>query len=206
MSKRKRPYLKLWKANFRDGTRMLSRPAKLLYFELIMLLDDQEGVIPDDLKWLVKNLGVHDSRVVRGPLEELIAAGKIQRTKDGLTNAKVSADIGGDDDDEPEGKDGGGDAKGKVGAVEGAALPTTLVHKPVEGLGTAEPLRPHYASTEPPLSSDCGQWIAQAFEIARCFCGLSQSHSHSYIYDHEVVVAVPFGAARARGDPATARA
>jgi hypothetical protein len=48
--------------------RMLSRPAKLLYFELIMLLDDHGGRIPDDPKWIAKHIGAHDVRVVRRPL------------------------------------------------------------------------------------------------------------------------------------------
>lgn len=201
MSKRKRPYMKLWKGSFRDGTRMLSRPAKLLYLELLMLLDDHDGLIPNDLKWLVRNLGVHDARVVRAPLAELIEVGKISVTPDGLTNAKVSADLGVDADDDSEGGGGGDPERGPV-QEELALPPTTMVHKPVEEVGAVESLSSDCASTTPPLRPHCGQWIAQPIDLSRCFSKLSHSYSYSYI--HEVVVAESRFRARARGDPLSA--
>lgn len=199
---KKRPYLKLWKSDFRDGSRMLSRPAKLLYFELIMLLDDCGGLIPDDLKWITRHIGAHDSRVVRKPLEELIEAGKIQRSAKGLTNKRIARELGDDDEGDEGGQDD--DAVEEKPTAAPPASSTQTVEKPVCDVGEKAPLRADCASTAPPLSVHYPQSNSQAIENTRDFRG--SIHSHSHIPIHEVVV-VGTEAPRARASPdAQARA
>lgn len=183
--KKKRPFMRLWKSDFRDGARMLSRPAKLLYFELIMLLDDHEGVVPDDVKWITRHVGAHDARQIRGPLEELVTEGKLQRTPKGLTNGRVTRD----QVDEP------------PADTEPQSSPAT-VDNPVKDTGENAEAGDHCAPTAPPLSSHCPQSNSQVFDIAALF--RPPIHSHSQYLNHDVAAAESGHRARARGDPVPA--
>lgn len=208
----KRPYMKLWKSDFRDGAKALTRPAKLLYLEILMMLDDHGGSIPDDVHWIRREGGMHDIRQVTGPLAELKREGKLAVVEGRIVNERVSRDREADEGGH------GGSGTGAQGAGGQGALPLLrtiaggrLSPAPVDNHGdeerrnaageghcppTAAPLRPHCAPTD--RNGSAKPLISDGFP--RSF-----NHSHSHSHDHEVAaVVVPLP--RARDGPASLQA
>ncbi len=204
MSSRKDPWFK-WVINrWFAGTRKLSFAAKGLYADLITLWRDGQ-TIPNDLRAIADMTGERDYRSVRKPLEELMKRGKVKVDADGnLYNPSVDDDI-----EERAGqlvrkRSGGGEGGG--GAQRHLPFRPHVVGKSVgndveSGSGARE------IASSPPSDRDQFAIRSQSRSCNPLICretGATSEKRESR--DQNVVAANCTEAARARGDPAAARA
>jgi hypothetical protein len=146
--------------------------------------------------------------------DELLAAAKIRQCDDGRlyiarTMRAVERKRGGDParwGGEAEDGQGSLDLQG-VHAAQRHRISLPVVEKVVEELGeqpgelrTSGNDRPKFGQSSPDVRAI---WLPKPLISKETRPSLSYSYSES---DHEFVVAVPFAAARARGDPASLRA
>lgn len=164
-------------------------------------------------------LDMKNVRTWRIARDELLAKARIRQTPDGrFYIGRTMREVGGvapDDDEDEGGSDSGtqGGGNGRQGSLPLMRVVGGSVGKPVDGVGkvaTSEEVRPNIATSSGEVPSNIDgsspDVAIQPVDIQRNWVRPFIVSSSSTPFDHEVVVAVPFGTARARGDPATARA
>lgn len=175
-------------------------------------LPPREEKLPKDAwdEWFRDKLFLKNVRTWRRVRDELLEKAKIRRADDGRlyigrTMRAVEEKRGGD----PSRWGGESDQLGlKLEGVHAAQLgPQAAVEKPVPKpvdqpgeLCQSGDVRPKIERTS---GDDCPNWRPNPLIYNGTRPALSYSKSQS---PHEVVVVIPFGAARARGDPAALRA
>lgn len=87
----KRPYMKLFTSDYRDGTAQLSFEVQGFYFRILTYLNDGESV-PADAADLARFLQCN-ARTVRKLLPKLIAAGKLYQAGFELKNPRIEREL-----------------------------------------------------------------------------------------------------------------
>lgn len=86
------PYFRLFTADWRDGTRLLSFEQRGFYIQLLTIHWDMQDRLPNDPQWLGRALGCNP-RTVRMMVRQLSEAGKLVVTKDYIWNDRMLRDI-----------------------------------------------------------------------------------------------------------------
>lgn len=87
----KRPYMKLFTSDYRDGTARLSLELQGLYFRILTYLHDGE-VVPADPQALATFLSIN-RRTVKALVPKLIEAGKLYESNGELRNKRIDRDL-----------------------------------------------------------------------------------------------------------------
>lgn len=164
-------------------------------------------------------LDMKNVRTWRIARDELLAKARIRQMPDGRfyigrTMREAGYPVPDDDKDkggsDPEAQGGGNGGQGSLPLMR---VVGGSVGKPVDGAGkvaTSEEVRPNIAtsSAEVPSNIDASSpdVALQPVDIPRNWGRPFRVSFSSTPFNHEVVAAVPFGAARARGDPEAVRA
>lgn len=183
-------------------------------------LPPAEERVEDVDEYFRELLDMKNVRTWRKARDELLAKARIRQTPDGrFYIGRTMREVGGaahDDDDQDEGGSDSGAQGGGSGGQGSLPLMRVVggsVGKPVDGSGkaaTSAEVRPNIATSSGEVPSNIDRSspdvARQPVDITRNWVRPFIVSSSSTPFDHEVVAAVPFGTARARGDPATARA
>lgn len=180
----------------------------------------RDGTLPDErtpkgMAWHQTALGVRNSRTVKRIVAELLECRDLYRLNDGrLTNADVQRELakrarqrnGGSGSGSGGGEgSGGAESPRQLVLIEGGKVPHAPVDKPVDvGGDVSEPgdVGPNDGQTKPESRANQARCRSKNPMKSK---GGAPYHSRA-IVNQRVVVAIPFGAPRARGDPATLRA
>ncbi len=183
-------------------------------------LPPAEEKVADVDEYFRELLDMKNVRTWRKARDELLAKARLRQMPDGrFYIGRTMRDAGypvPDDDKDKGGGDSGSQGGGNSGGQGSLPLMRVVggaVGKPVDGAGKAaasDEVRPNIATSSGEVPSNIERSSPdvahQPVDITRNWVRPFIVSSTSTPFDHEVVVAVPFGAARARGDPATARA
>lgn len=186
-------------------------------------LPPAEERVEDVDEYFRELLDMKNVRTWRKARDELLAKARIRQTPDGrFYIGRTMRELGGvapDDDENEGGNDTGaqGGGNGGQGRLPLMRVVRSAVGKPVDdavdGAGkaaTSAEVPSNFATSSgevpPNIDGSSPDVAIQPVDIQRNWVRPFIVSSSSTPFDHEVVVAVPFGAARARGDPATVRA
>lgn len=86
------PWFKFFCRDWLDATRRLEPELRGIYVDLLCVMYDRDGPVPDDEAWVSHQLHI-SKRLWRSARERLIAAGKIRAVPGGLINDRAAAEI-----------------------------------------------------------------------------------------------------------------
>lgn len=91
-SKIKAPFFFFYAKDWREGVQHLDADERGVYIDLIAAMWNRKGGVPDDPKWIAKDIGL-DTRLVKRVVTSLVAKGKLRRVDGFLQNKKIMEEI-----------------------------------------------------------------------------------------------------------------
>lgn len=86
------PWFKMYSADWLEGTRALEPELRGIYIDLLCLMSERDGPVPDNDGWIAHQLHISKRRW-RSARDRLVSTGKLSATPAGLINSRAAVEL-----------------------------------------------------------------------------------------------------------------